>query len=170
MRPVDRGGDVAERVLERGIRGRERGRHLLAEEAHVQAPVAAQGPEPVPLGAGVGDGAAPVGHDAELGGGELEPPPAGGEGDGDVLEPLRAGGEPADRLARGQTADVDAGDLGPLCERGGQAGVRRASCGAGRSRRLEGPREPEVPGFRSFGPLGSGPRGMIRTRRARRRR
>ena len=59
-------GDLVEHVLERGVRDRERGQHLRAEDASANAAEASERAEAVTGSRGGVDGGAPVGCDAEL--------------------------------------------------------------------------------------------------------
>ncbi len=119
-------GYLVERVLERGVRDGEPGKHLGAEHARADATEASDGAEAVAGAAGGSDRGAPVGLDAELVRGERVRRVARDELDRVVGLLLEERVELRDRLALRQAADVDTGHLGSRCELALRAGEREA--------------------------------------------
>ena len=118
---VDRLGELAELVVERGVVDGDGRLDLGAEDADVQTAEAADGAEALALVPGGGDGGTPVGLDAESGRRDPEPLAARLEHDGPVGELVRARLQRGDGLVGRQAADVDARDRDALGEPVGRA-------------------------------------------------
>ena len=137
-RHIDVVGDLVERVLERGVRDGESREHLGSEDAGAEAPEAAQRAETVSGATRRGDRGGPVRLDGQLIRGEAVRLSGRDERDGLGRALLEEAVQLRDRLAAGQPADVDAGDLRPggeLAPRAGERQTRRGSRGRRRSRR-----------------------------------
>ena len=110
VRRPDRGIDPAKVDVERALPGPRGRRDVGAEQADAHAAQPAPRREALALGLGPLDRGAPVDLDTEVDRPLAETAPAGREDDRDACDGARLCLQPRDRLAGGQTTDVDAGD------------------------------------------------------------